>query len=186
MHVLLSGPLFTVPQGREGSVPAKRCDTLHENWMDVAIQLACEGGLMGEIPVGCVIVRDGEILGQAHNQKESSHDPTAHAEILAIRRSTRRTGDWQLNDATLYVTLEPCPMCMGAILEARISKVVFGAENPERGAAKTCLPLANFPGLPTRCEVIGGVHQEKCRDITQRFFKNLRATTERGEVAEPG
>jgi tRNA(adenine34) deaminase len=184
--VLLSGPLFTVPIGRDESVTAKRCSTLHENWMNQAIQLAREGGRFGEIPVGCVIVCDGEILGQAHNQKESTNDPTAHAEMIAIRRATRRKADWQLTKATLYVTLEPCPMCMGAILEARISRVVFGAENPERGAAKTCLPLANFPGLPTRCEVLGGVLQTACRDITQRFFKNLRATTERGEVAEPG
>lgn len=141
--------------------------------MKAALELARQANSQGEVAVGCVIVVDENIIGQAHNEKEASKDPTAHAEILAIRRSTRRLSDWQLTKATLYVTLEPCPMCMGAILEARIPQVVFGAYSPQ-GAATTCLPLANFPGLAAHCEVLGGVLQDECEQVTQKFFRELR------------
>ena len=151
----------------------QRCNAQHENWMRAALELARQAGKSGEVAVGCVIVENNQVLGEAHNEKEASQDPTAHAEILAIRRSTRRIGDWQLPRATLYVTLEPCPMCMGAILEARIPKVVFGTYSSQ-GAATTCLPLANFPGLAAHCEIVAGVLQDECEQVTQEFFRELR------------
>ena len=152
--------------------------------MKLALQLAQRAQSEGEVPVGCVIVRSDQILGVGWNQKERSKDPTAHAEIVALRRATRRVGDWQLSNSTLYVTLEPCVMCMGAILEARIDAVVYGAESVEWGAANSCVPLADFPGYPYRCKVIAGVCAVECSTILQGFFKSLRCT--RGEVAEPG
>ena len=147
---------------------------LNEKWMKLALRLARRAKAAGEIPVGSLIVRSNQILGVGWNLKEKLQDPTAHAEIVAIRRATRRIGDWQLNNSTLYVTLEPCAMCMGAILESRISQVVFGTHSPEWGAAQSCLPLADFPGYPYRCKVMSGILAEECGGLLQGFFQRLR------------
>jgi tRNA(adenine34) deaminase len=149
-------------------------NALNENWMKLALQLAQRAQKSGEIPVGSVIVRSGQVIGAGWNQKERLKDPTAHAEIIALRRATRRLGDWKLSDSTLFVTLEPCAMCMGAILEARIEAIVYGASSMESGAAQTCIPLADFPGYPYRCGVTAGVLAKECGDLLQSFFKELR------------
>ena len=142
--------------------------------MKLALQLAQRARAAGEIPVGSLIVQSNQIIGAGWNLKEELKDPTAHAEIVALRRATRRTGDWQLKNSTLYVTLEPCAMCMGAILEARIGQVVFGADSPEWGAAQSCIPLADFPGYPYRCKVTSGVLAKECSELLQSFFQKLR------------
>ena len=142
--------------------------------MKLALQLALRAQKTGEIPVGSVLVRSEQVIGVGWNQKERLKDPTAHAEIIAIRRASRRVGDWQLSGSTLYVTLEPCAMCMGAILEARIGAVVYGASSLETGAANSCIPLADFPGYPYRCGVTSGVLAKECSQLLQSFFRELR------------
>lgn len=152
--------------------------------MKLALEAAQKGARRGEIPVGAVVVSaDGKLLGVGHNLRETTKDPSAHAEIVAIRRSTRRARDWQLTGATLYVTLEPCPMCVGAALEARMRRIVFGAASPLTGAAGTVLPLVDFPGLPRACEAQGGVLEVECSEILRRYFQEQRRP---GEVAESG
>ncbi len=143
--------------------------------MDRAISLAKQAGLDGEIPVGAVIVNsEGEAIAIGVNQKERDQDPTAHAEIVAIRDAARVLRDWHLNGCTLYVTLEPCPMCAGAILQARISTLVYGADDPKMGAIRT---VANLPDSPLsfhKLEAIAGIREQECQKLLQDWFKNLR------------
>jgi tRNA(adenine34) deaminase len=150
----------------------------HQLWMDRAISLAKQAGLDGEIPVGAVIVNsEGEAIAIGVNQKERDQDPTAHAEIVAIREAARVLRDWHLNGCTLYVTLEPCPMCAGAILQARISTLVYGADDPKMGAIRT---VANLPDSPLsfhKLEAIAGIHEQECQRLLQDWFKNLRQTS---------
>ncbi|MEI6064267.1 MAG: tRNA adenosine(34) deaminase TadA [Pseudanabaena sp. ELA748] len=147
----------------------------HQLWMDRAISLAKQAGLDGEIPVGAVIVNsEGEAIAIGVNQKERDQDPTAHAEIVAIRDAARVLRDWHLNGCTLYVTLEPCPMCAGAILQARISTLVYGADDPKMGAIRT---VANLPDSPLsfhKLEAIAGIREQECQKLLQDWFKNLR------------
>ena len=122
-------------------------------------------------------------IAQAGNQREQSCDPTAHAEMLALRAAADRLGRWNLSDCTMYVTLEPCPMCMGAILLARIPRLIYGCHNLKLGAAGTLLGLHDFPGLSLRCRVEQGVLQTECARLLESFFQQRRIS---GEVAEPG
>jgi|EP01012_Entosiphon_sulcatum_P029372 tRNA(adenine34) deaminase len=149
--------------------------------MSLALEAASQD--QGEVPVGAVIVCNQQLLAQAGNQREQSHDPTAHAEILALREASQRLGRWNLSDCTLYVTLEPCPMCLGAILMARIPRIVYGCHNLKLGAAGSILGLHDFPGLPLRCKVEHGVLEAECAQLIERFFQARRKP---GEVAEPG
>ena len=128
-----------------------------------------------EVPVGAVVVREGRIIGAAHNQREQLRDPTAHAEMLAITQSADAVGNWRLEECILYVTLEPCPMCAGAIVQARIPVVVFGATDPKAGAVKSLYQLLNDSRLNHRCEVIGGVLEQPCGAILTEFFSAKRA-----------
>jgi tRNA(adenine34) deaminase len=143
--------------------------------MDQAIALAEEVEALGEIPVGAVIVNSmGEAIATGVNRKERDQDPTAHAEIVAIREAARVLQDWHLNGCTLYVTLEPCPMCAGAILQARINTLVYGADDPKAGAIRT---VANLPDSPVsfhKLEAIAGVRERECQDLLQVWFQNLR------------
>ena len=143
--------------------------------MDRAITLAKEAGKAGEIPVGAMIVnKAGEAIATGVNRKERDQDPTAHAEIVAIRAAARMLGDWHLTGCTLYVTLEPCPMCAGAILQARISTLVYGADDPKAGAIRT---VANLPDSPVsfhKLEAIAGICEQECQELLQNWFKNLR------------
>lgn len=132
----------------------------------------------GEVPVGAVIVRDGEIIARAGNRCERDADPTAHAEILAIREAARRLSDWRLTGCTLYVTLEPCCMCAGAIKNARLSRVVFGAFDP---AAGCCGSKANIAALGCQAEIVGGILQKECEALLAACFSPLRGTAGKEE-----
>lgn len=124
----------------------------------------------GELPVGCVIVRDGAMLARARNACEARRDATAHAELLAIREASRALGDWRLGDCTLYVTLEPCPMCAGAIVQARVGRLVYGAANPEQGCAGSLYRIPEDPAFPHFCPSEGGVLAGECQALLDAFF----------------
>ena len=128
----------------------------------------------GEMPVGCVIVRDGEIIARAHNECEVRRDATAHAELLAIRRASAAAGDWRLNRCTLYVTLEPCPMCAGAIVQARVGRLVYGAADPGQGCAGSLYRICEDPAFPHFCSSDGGVLAEACAAPLKAFFDRAR------------
>lgn len=127
-----------------------------------------------EVPVGAVIVCRGQVVAAAHNQRETLHDPTAHAEMIAITQAAEALGSWRLEHCTLYVTLEPCPMCAGAILQARIPRVVFGALDPKAGAVQSLFRLLEDPRLNHRAEVVSGVLAPECGAILSRFFQAQR------------
>lgn len=146
----------------------------HYQWMDRAIALAKMAGEAGEIPVGALIVKNGEAIATATNRKERDRDPTAHAEILAIRGAARTLQDWHLTGCTLYVTLEPCPMCAGAIVQARLSTLVYGADDPKTGSIRT---VANLPDSPVsfhKLEAIAGVREQECQELLQAWFRKIR------------
>jgi tRNA(adenine34) deaminase len=143
-------------------------------YMRLALEQARKASAQGEVPIGAVLVRDGQVLAQAHNFRETWQDPTAHAEIVAIREAATQSGSWRLTDTTLYVTLEPCAMCIGAIILARISRLVFGAMDPKAGACGSIFDLPAERRLNHRVEVIGGVLEQESQEILQMFFKNLR------------
>ena len=143
-------------------------------FMRLALEQARKASAQGEVPIGAVLVRDGQVLAQAHNFREIWQDPTAHAEIVAIREAATRSGSWRLTDTTLYVTLEPCAMCIGAIILARIPRLVFGALDPKAGACGSILDLPAERRLNHRVEVIGGVLEQASQELLQTFFRNLR------------
>ena len=128
----------------------------------------------GELPVGCVIVRDGSIIARAHNECEALRDATAHAEVLAIRRASAASGDWRLQRCTLYVTLEPCPMCAGAILQARLGRLVYGAADPGQGCAGSLYRICEDPAFPHFCKSDGGVLAQECQALLRAFFDAAR------------
>ena len=128
----------------------------------------------GEMPVGCVVVREGEIIARAHNACEALRDATAHAELLAIRRASSACGNWRLNKCTLYVTLEPCPMCAGAIMQARVGRLVFGAADPGQGCAGSLYRIPEDPAFPHFCPSDGGVLAEECASLLKAFFAHRR------------
>jgi len=142
-------------------------------WMRAALEEALAAAKAGEVPVGAVIVRNGELLSAAHNLRETGRLATAHAELLAIEEACRRRNGWRLEDCTLYVTLEPCPMCAGAIINARIPRVVFGAKDARAGACGSVLNLAAYP-LESSPEYISGVLESECRALLTAFFMERR------------
>jgi tRNA(adenine34) deaminase len=146
-----------------------------ELWMHVALEEAVKATAVGEIPIGAVIVRDGEILGKAHNYRELWQDPTAHAEIVAIRATASALGSWRLTDTTLYVTVEPCAMCIGAIILARVPRLVFGTRDPKAGACGSVFDLSGESQLNHQVLVAGGVLEGECQALLQHFFRQLRA-----------
>ena len=146
----------------------------HHYWMGKAIGEARKAERLGEVPIGAVIVREGGIIGRGHNLRESRHDPVAHAELLAVRQAARRSGNWRLTGAILYVTLEPCVMCMGAPILARIDTVVFGCRDPKAGAAGSLYDLSCDPRLNHRFPLIEGVRGEECSAMLSQFFSALR------------
>lgn len=148
--------------------------TEHLFYMKKALEQANKAEELGEVPIGAVIVRGGEIVGTGYNLRETTMDPTAHAEIIAIRNASERIGGWRLLDCTLYVTLEPCPMCAGAIVQARIPLVVFGTSDPKAGCAGTLMNLLNEPRFNHQTQVIPHVLQDECSAALKTFFKNLR------------
>jgi len=142
--------------------------------MAEALKEAAKAGAMGEVPIGAVIVKHGEIIARAHNLREAGQISTAHAELLAIEEANRQVGFWRLDDCVLYVTLEPCPMCAGAILMSRVERVVFGARDPKGGCCGSIYHLLNEPRFNHECEVIEGVMAGECGQILTDFFKALR------------
>lgn len=142
--------------------------------MERALELAQHAAQNNEIPIGAVIVHNNTIIGEAANNREASHDPTAHAEVLAIKQAAEHLDDWRLEDTTMYVTVEPCPMCAGAAVMARIPKVVFGAWNSEYGAAGSRWDLMRDPRLPHRIEVISGVRESECATLLTDFLSQRR------------
>ncbi|MGL5034135.1 MAG: nucleoside deaminase [Microcystaceae cyanobacterium] len=143
--------------------------------MAIALQLAEQGSQGGEIPVGALIVNNlGEIVSTATNRKESDRDPTAHAEIMAIRSASQKLQTWHLEACSLYVTLEPCPMCAGAIIQARLGLLVYGVADPKSGAIRTVLNLPDSPASNHRLTVIGGILEANCRDQLQSWFQQKR------------
>ena len=151
-----------------------------DDCMRLALAEARKGEVAGEVPVGCVIVIDGRVVGSGFNQPISATDPTAHAEIVAMRAAAREVGNYRLTGATLYVTIEPCMMCVGAMVHARIGRVVFGAAEPKAGALGSTIRAHEAPGLNHRLEVAGGVLAEECRAAVQAFFASRRAAERPG------
>lgn len=148
---------------------------LDEFFMEEAIEEAEKALKEGEVPVGAVVVYNGEIIGRGYNLKESKKDPTLHAEIIAIRNAAQKLGDWRLYNCSLYVTLEPCVMCFGAILNSRIGKLIYGAENIEEGYSKFMLST-EFYKKWNKVEVISGVKKERCELLIKKFFEKLRSS----------
>ena len=147
----------------------------HEHFMRLALREAARAGRAGEVPVGAILVNaGGEVVARAHNRPVAASDPTAHAEVVALRRAARRLGNYRLPGTTLYVTVEPCSMCAGALVHARVARVVFGAADPKGGAARTLYRILDDPRLNHRAEVVGGVLEDECREIIRRFFRERR------------
>ena len=144
------------------------------DWMRRALELAARAEAEGEVPVGALVVRDDQMLGEGWNQPVALRDPTAHAEVLALRTAAQKIGDYRLNGATLYVTLEPCPMCAAAIAHARIARLVFGAWDPRQGAAGSAFNLVAAEALNHRVDAFGGVLSDECGAILKRFFEARR------------
>ena len=142
--------------------------------MRQALDLARSGGEQGEVPVGALVVLDGEVIGEGYNAPISSHDPTAHAEVQAMRAAAERVGNYRLIGATLYVTLEPCVMCAGAMMHARISRIVFGAADPKTGACGSVVDLFAEQRLNHHAEVVAGVLAEECGEVLKSFFQARR------------
>ena len=143
-------------------------------FMRMALEEAAKAPVVGEVPIAALIVHDNQVLAQAHNFRELWQDPTAHAEIIAIRAAAAALGTWRLTDTTLYVTVEPCAMCLGAIILARIPRVVFGAWDPKAGACGSVLDFTHEPELNHRVEILGGLLEEESHALLQQFFRQLR------------
>lgn len=145
-----------------------------EDWMREALREAELASAAGEVPVGAVIVDGEKVVARAHNLVETQHDATCHAEMLVIREAARLSGAWRLANLSLYVTLEPCPMCLGAIILSRIPKVYFGAWDPRMGAAGSRFDFSNYPEFPHKVEVYPEVLKEECEQLLKRFFQDCR------------
>ena len=144
-------------------------------WMRYALELARQAAAAGEVPVGAVLVRDGQVIGEGWNRPISQNDPTAHAEIIALRNAAAALRNYRLVDATLYVTLEPCAMCAGALIHARVARVVFGAPDPKTGAAGSVLDVLGTDKLNHRINIVGNVLEDECSGLLTEFFRERRA-----------
>lgn len=145
-----------------------------EQFMKEAIKQAKKAYKQDEVPIGCVIVQNGEIIARAYNKRNKKRNPLAHAEIMAINKASKVLEDWRLEDCTMYITLEPCQMCAGAIVQARIPKVVIGSMNPKAGCAGSILNLLQVQAFNHQVELVKGVLEEECTNMLQEFFKELR------------
>jgi tRNA(adenine34) deaminase len=146
-----------------------------EQMMRAALALASEGARRGEVPVGAVVVLDGAVVGRGYNQPIAARDPTAHAEIVALREAAQRVGNYRLTGALVYVTIEPCMMCVGAMVHARVARVVYGAREPKAGAIESTMRAHEHPSLNHRLAATGGVLEDECREAMQAFFASRRA-----------
>lgn len=148
---------------------------IHEKYMKDAIRQAKKAAALGEVPIGCVIVNDGQVIGRGYNRRNTDKSTLAHAEITAIKRASKKLGDWRLEECTLYVTLEPCQMCAGAIIQSRIPRVVVGCMNPKAGCAGSVLNLLDVQAFNHQAEVKTKVLEEECSLMMKQFFRELRA-----------
>ena len=148
--------------------------TEQEKYMKAAMTQAKKAYALGEVPIGCVIVHEGKIIGRGYNRRNTDKNTLAHAEITAINKASRKIGDWRLEDCTLYVTLEPCQMCSGAIVQARIKRVVVGCMNPKAGCAGSILNILENDSFNHQVKVTRGVLEQQCSDMLTQFFKELR------------
>lgn len=146
----------------------------HRIWMDDALVEAQAAEAHGDVPVGALVVHRGEVIARAHNERELRQDPTAHAEMLALRAAARALGSWRVEDCVLYVTLEPCAMCAGALVLARLPLLVFGAPDPKAGAVGSLMDIARDDRLNHRVEVVAGIREQQCGDLLRRFFHRRR------------
>jgi tRNA(adenine34) deaminase len=147
------------------------------HFMELALQEAQQGAQAGEIPIGACLTLEGEVIAKAHNRCVTNQDPTAHAEILVIREAAKRIGNYRLPGCDLYVTVEPCVMCVGAMIQARISRLVFGAYEEKTGMVESRLPLLNSPSFNHRIVTVGGILKGECRQLVQGFFMEKRGKT---------
>jgi tRNA(adenine34) deaminase len=147
---------------------------MHDYFMQLALEEAQQAFTEDEVPIGAVIVYEDRVIARAHNQREQLHDPTAHAEMIAITQAAEARRSWRLDECVLYATLEPCPMCAGAIVQARIPTVVYGATDPKAGAVRTLYRLLEDPRLNHRCMIVSGVMADRCGEILTRFFQEQR------------
>ncbi|MGE5530212.1 MAG: tRNA adenosine(34) deaminase TadA [Patescibacteria group bacterium] len=147
---------------------------LDETWMREALAEAAKAQALGEVPIGAVLVAGDAVIGRGHNRRETDGDPTAHAEILALREGAARRGHWRLHGTVLYVTIEPCPMCAGALVNARVERLVYGAPDPKAGAAGTVLQVASDARLNHRLEIAGGVLAQEAAGLIRAFFRERR------------
>ncbi|MDP4180370.1 MAG: tRNA adenosine(34) deaminase TadA [Bacillota bacterium] len=147
---------------------------IHEKFMKQAYNEALKAYKKLETPVGAVIVLDGKIIARGHNKRESNQDPTLHAEIIAIKKAAKKLGSWRLTDCDMYVTLEPCPMCAGALIQSRIRNLFFGAFDPKAGAAGSVINILALEKFNHKVEVINGIMEDECSKILKDFFKELR------------
>ncbi|MBN6187349.1 tRNA adenosine(34) deaminase TadA [Aneurinibacillus sp. BA2021] len=154
-----------------------------EYYMGLAMEEARKAGALGEVPIGAVIVRDGQVVGRGYNLRETKKDPLAHAELIAIKEASEALGGWRLIGAALYVTLEPCPMCAGAIVQARIPRVVYGAVDPKAGCAGTLMNLLQEERFNHQVETIQGVREQECGALLTDFFRALRKKRKQKPIA---
>ena len=145
-----------------------------EKYMKEAIKQAKKAYAIGEVPIGCVIVYQDKIIGRGYNRRTIDNNTLAHAELIAIKKASKKMNDWRLEDCTMYVTLEPCQMCAGAIVQARIPRVVIGSMNPKAGCAGSILNILQIPTFNHQCEITKGVCEEECSEMLTTFFKELR------------
>ena len=155
----------------------------HIKYMKEALKLAKKAYALGEVPIGCVIVYEDKIIGRGYNRRNTDKNTLAHAEITAINRASKKMGDWRLEDCTLYVTLEPCQMCAGAIVQSRITNVVMGCMNPKAGCGGSVLNILEMPEFNHQVNVTRGVMEEECSQILQDFFKELRVRNKEEKAA---
>ena len=164
---------------RRLQVQHQRLEVFDLIMMERAIQLASQAGSVGEVPVGAVVYRGGEILGEAANNREHAADPTGHAEIVALREAGKKVGEWRLQDCSVAVTLEPCPMCAGAMVNARVGRLIYGASDPKAGACSSLYEITDDRRLNHRLQTIGGVMDRQCASLLSSFFKKRRAENRR-------
>ena len=147
---------------------------LDEKYMRIALKEAQKAIIFDEVPVGAIIVKDDKIIARAFNKKETTNDPTSHAEVSAIRKACKKLNSWRLEDATIYVTIEPCSMCAGTLLQCRIGRIVYGAKDPKGGAIESSLKLFEAKNINHHPQILGGVLQQECSSIISNYFKSKR------------
>jgi len=152
---------------------------MDEHFMRLALKQAAKAKAIGEVPIGCIIVCGGKVVGRGYNRRNTNKTTLAHAELIAIDKASRKLGDWRLEGCTLYVTLEPCQMCSGAIVQSRIDRVVVGAMNPKAGCAGSILNILQMEEFNHQAELVTGVLEEECQEVLQGFFQELRRRNRR-------